>query len=239
MVATTDTSYPAALRRADQDRGTRDGEQGIPALAEVRRRQAELAGTGESVTVGYQLVLLAELGERLNKLHAEFLQLGRAAALELDRCDERIERACEDVVRMEQRLQAARAPLTAEELLPRNREEQHWADAMLRHRREVARSRRIMRAQEELDHARDQVDRRRAERVAAVRQRQAAASGPGTRARSLVELYQRRIAEYLAALARTHPHGQTLYPLLSLPPIELPTWVLETSPTPADTGSSS
>ncbi|SCE68920.1 hypothetical protein GA0074696_0244 [Micromonospora purpureochromogenes] len=238
MVATSDTFYSAALRRADQARGTHDGEQGIPALAEVRRRQAELAGTGETVTVGYQLVLLAELHEKLDHLHAQFLQMGRAAAIELDRCDERIERAREDVVRWEQRVEAARLPLTPEELLPRNREEQRWSDAMLRHRREVARSRRIMRAQEELEHARDQVDRRRAERVAAVRQHQAAASGPGTRARGLVELYQRRLAEYLAALARAHPHGRTLSPLLTLPPVALPTWVLETSSPSADTGSS-
>ncbi|MEU8071001.1 hypothetical protein AB0B20_14730 [Micromonospora sp. NPDC049151] len=239
MVATSDTSYPAALRRADRNRGTHDGEQGIPALAEVRRRQAELAGTGETVTVGYQLVLLAELHEKLDELHAEFLTMGRAAAIELDRCDERLERAREDVVRCEQRVEAARRPLTDEELLPRNREEQRWSDAMLRHRREVARSRRITRAREELDRARDQVDRRRAERVAAVRQHQAAASGPGTRARGAVELYQRRTAEYLAALARAHPHGRTLYPLLTLPPVELPTWVLETSSSSPDTGSSS
>ncbi len=163
--------------------------------------------------------------------------LGRAAALELSRCDERIEQAREDVRRTQERLQAASVPLRPEELQPRNPEEERWADERLRHRREVARSRRIMRAQEDLDHARDHVERRRAERAAAVRQHQEAALGPGVRARRTVELYQRRIAEYLSALAQTHPDGKTLYPLLALPSIPLPGWVTESSHNPDDTRS--
>jgi hypothetical protein len=107
---------------------------------------------------------------------------------------------------------------------------------MLRHRREVARSRRIMRAREELDHAHDRVERRRAERAAAVRQHQEAASGPGIEARRTVELYQRRIAEYLSALAQAHPDGRTLYPLLGLLEIPLPDWVTESPHTLTTSG---
>lgn len=237
MVATVDTSYPASLQRADQRRGQLDGEQRIPSLAEVRRRQQELAETGGRVTVGYQLVLLTELGEKLNELHVAYLRLGQTAARELNRCDERIEQARDAVLRAQERLRAAGVPLTPEELLPRNPEEERWADEMLRHRREVARSRRVLRAQEELEQSRDLVERGVAERAAVARQHEEAASGPGIRARRTVELYQRRIAEYLSALAQSHPDGRTLYPLLAVPSIPLPGWVTESSPTPDDTGS--
>lgn len=237
MMATADTSYPAALQRDDRRRGQLDGEQRIPSLAEVRRRQQELARTGGQLTVGFQVVLLAELSEKLNELHVAYLRLRQTAALELSRCDERIEQAREDVRRAQERLRTAGAPLTPEELRPRNPEEERRAGEMLRHRREVARSRRVRRAQEELDQARDGVDRRRAERAAAVRQHQEAASGPGVRARRTVELYQRRIAEYLSALAQSHPDGKTLYPLLSLSSIPLPGWVTESSQQPDEARS--
>ena len=236
-MATLDTSYPAELQRDDQRRGRLDGEQRIPSLAEVRRRQQELTETGGQLTVGYQVVLLAELGEKLNELHVAYLHLGRVAATELSRHDERIEQAREEVRRAEELLRAASAPLTPEELLPRNPEEERWAGEMLRHRREVARSRRILRAQQGLDQVRDLPERRRAERAAAVRQHQEAASGPGIRARRTVELYQRRIAEYLSALAQSHPDGRTLYPLLCLPSIPLPGWVTESSPIPDNSRS--
>jgi hypothetical protein len=239
MVATADASYPVSLQRDDRRRGERDGEQRIPSLTEVRRRQQELAGTGEPLTVGYQIVLLAELGEKLAELHEAYLRLGRAAAVELSRCDERIARARQDVLRVRERLAAASAPLTPEELRPRNPEEERWPDERLRHRREVARSRRILRAREALEHALDHVERRRHERAAAVRQHHEAASEPGVRARRAVELYQRRMAEYLSALARTHPDGRTLYPLLTLPPIPLPGWATESPQTPDDTRSQS
>ncbi|GIF06860.1 hypothetical protein [Actinoplanes siamensis] len=237
MEATAETTYPAALRRDDRNRGRLDGEQGLPSLAEVRRRHQELAGTGEPVVVGYQVVLLAELNERLDELYVAFVRLGRATALELDRCDELIDRARRDADRARERLDAANAPLTAEELRPRNPQEQRWAEAMLRHRREVARSRRIRRAEAELEQAREAVERRRADRAEVLRRHREAAAGPGAEARRTAELYQRRIAEYLSALSQHHPHGMTLYPLLTLPPVQLPGWVTETPPDPADSGS--
>ena len=63
MVAGADTSYPAPLQRDDRRRGRLDGEQRIPSLTEVRRQQHELAESGGRLTVGYQVVLLAELAE--------------------------------------------------------------------------------------------------------------------------------------------------------------------------------
>ncbi|MFI6232711.1 hypothetical protein ACIBD9_04005 [Micromonospora sp. NPDC050784] len=237
MVATPDMSYPAPLQRDDRLRGRLDGEQRIPSLAEVRRREQELAETGGQLTVGYQVVLLAELSQKLNELHVAYLRMGQALALELSRCDERIERAQEDLRRMQEGLRDASVPLTPEELRPRNSEEVLWAEEVLRHRREVARSRRVLRARENVDHARDRVERRQAERAAAVRQHQEAASGPGIQAQRTVELYQRRIAVYLAALAQNHPEGGTLYPLLTLPSIPLPGWVTESSPHHHDTRS--
>lgn len=239
MVATVDTSYPASLQRDDRFRGRQDGEQRIPSLSEVRRRQQELAETGGQLTVGYQNVLLTELGAKLDELHIAYLRLRQAAAAELSRCDEQIELARKEVQRAEEALRAASAPLTPEELLPRNPEEERWASEMLRHRREVARSRRTLRAQAELDQARDVVERRLAERAAVVRRHEEAAPGPGIRARRTVELYQRRIAEYLSALAQSHPDGKTLYPLLAIPSIPLPDWVTESSPIPDDAGAKS
>ncbi|MFY1635213.1 hypothetical protein ACN27F_18380 [Solwaraspora sp. WMMB335] len=237
MVASAEPSYPTSLQRADRRRGQLDGEQRIPALAEVRRQQQALTETGGQLAVGYQLVLLAELDEKLNELSIAHRRTHQAAAVDLSRHDERIEQARNDLGRKREQLEAAKAPLTEEELRPRNPEEARWDAEMLRHRREVARSRRIKLAQESVDDARDRVEQRHAERAAAVRQHDEASAEPGTRARRLVELYQRRIAEYLAALARYHPAGATLYPLLSMPEIPLPDWVTETAHHPPTAGA--
>jgi hypothetical protein len=227
MVATADTAYPDSLQNADRRRGKRDGEQRIPSLAEVRRRQGQLAETGESLTVGYQVVLLAELNEQLTELLVTHRRAGRAAELQIRQHDDDIQQAENHVRRMTARLEAARAELTAEELMPRNPEEARWAAEMLRHRREVARARRIAQAQDALDRARDRVEQQVARRAATVRQREEEAAAQAARARRLIELYRRRMAEYVDALAGTHPDGRTLYPLLSMPDVPVPPWVTE------------
>ena len=237
MTATWETSYPATLQRDDRRRGRLDGMQRTPALAEVRRQQQELQATGGQLTVGYQAVLLAELSEQLNELRTLYLRKNEAMALELSQYDDRIEQAGREVERMQERVAAATAALTPEELLPRNPEEERWTPATVRNRREVARARRAMRAQEALDNAYDELARHRYERVAVVRRHQESSGGPAIRARRLAELYQRRMAGYLSALAQHHPEGRTLYPLLSMPEIPLPDWVTEKTSDPLDTGS--
>jgi len=232
MVATPGTSYPAPLRKADRLRGRRDGEQRIPSLAEIRRQQERTEGT-DRLTVGYQFVLLAELGEKLRELELEFLRAGRAAAAELARHDEQIDRAARQAARMVECLRVAEAPLTAEELLPRNPDEERWEERTVRNRREVARIRRIAHAREAAEQADRLVEGRRGERAETLRRHQEVA-GPETRAHQLVELYQRRLAEYVSALAQYHPDGRTLYPLLSIPEIELPDWIARTAPAPTE-----
>lgn len=229
-----DTSYPTTLRRADRRRGRLDGEQRTPSLAEVRRRQQELRESGGQLSVGYQSVLLAELSEKLNELSLEYQQLRRVAAAEIARLDANVDRTDHKVNRMAERLRVAEAPLTAEELLPRNAEEQRWEERVVRNRREVARIRRIAGAGEAVEQARTDLERLRDERAAALRQHQEAATAPGIRARRLVELYQRRLAEYVSALAQYHPEGRTLHALLSIPDIQLPEWATETPDHPDD-----
>lgn len=227
MVASSGSSYPAELQRADQRRGKLDGVQRIPALSEVRRQQEVLKETGGQLTVGYQVVLLAEFTEQLNELALDHQRRLQAAVSDLGRHDERIEQAHNDLGRKRERLAAANAALTEDELRPRNPEETRWDAATLHHRREVARARRIKLAAELVDQARDRLEQRSGERAAAVRQHREALAEPGVRARRLVELYQRRIAEYLASLARHHPAGATLYPLLSMPELPLPEWATD------------
>jgi hypothetical protein len=228
MVASPDTSYPVSLQRDDERRGWQDGEQRIPSLAEVRRQQQGLKETGGQLTVGYQVVLLAELNERLNALFPLFQSAGQAAAHEISEHSDRVGEAQDELRRMQERLGVAAAALTPDELRPRNPEEERWEPETVRNRREVERTRRIRRAQNALDIARDHLKQRRVERAAAVRGRDEALAAFGVRARRLVELYQRRIAAYLDSLARSHPDGKTLYPLLSLPDIPLPDWVPKT-----------
>lgn len=237
MVATSDASYPAQLQREDQRRGQQDGEQRIPSLTEVRDRQRELRETGGQLTVGYQVVLLAELSGKLKELELATRQSGRAALLDFSEYDTRIDQAAKDVGRMADRLRAAEAALTTEELLPRNPEEERRDERTLRNRREVGRARRIARAREIVEQAHDLVEQWRGERAAAVRQYQQTVAESADRARELIELYQRRLAEYVSALALHHPDGRTLYPLLSVPEIQLPAWITETPPTPSDTRS--
>src|SRR4051812_18225236 len=174
MVATADPSYPQSLQRDDRRRGRLDGEQRIPSLSEVRRRQQELRETGGQLSVGYQVVLLAELSEKLRELESTFRQAARAATGELARHDERIDQAVEDMGRAADRLRAAGEPLTAEELLPRNPEEERWEQRTVRNRREVARIRRIAAAREGVEQARALVEQRRGERADALRQHQEA-----------------------------------------------------------------
>ncbi|MEO6700007.1 MAG: hypothetical protein ABIP57_00715 [Jatrophihabitantaceae bacterium] len=229
MLATTaDASYPAPLKLEDQRRGQLDGKQRIPSLAEVRRRQQELRDTGAQLSVGYQSVLLAELNQQLKELEMLARQSGRSAALEFADHDLRIDQAGDIARRMQAQLLVAEAPLTPEELLARNPTEEGWPERTLRNRREVARGRRIARARQVVEQARALVDQRRADRAAAVRRHQELTASSATAARRLIDLYQRRIAEYVSALALHHPDGRTLYPLLTIPEIPLPRWVIET-----------
>jgi hypothetical protein len=225
VVTSEDVSYPVSRRRDDERRGRQDGEQRIPSLAEVRRQQQELKETGGQLTVGYQVVLLAELNERLNALFPLFQSVGQAAAHEISQYDDRIGEAQDEVRRMQERFGAAAAALTPDELRPRNPQEERWAPERLQNRREVERARRIRRAQVALDTARDRLKQQRVERTAAARRRDEALTAFGVRARRFVELYQRRIAAYLDSLSRSHPDGRTLYSLLSLSDIPLPDWV--------------
>lgn len=217
-----------ALRRLDERRGRRDGEQRIPALAEVRRRQQELRQTGGQLTVGYQVVLLAELAGQLNALFPAYRRTGQEMARDIRQHRNRIEEAAQKLRRTEDRLDAAAAALTPEELRPRNPEEERWDRETLHNRREVERSRRIRKAQDAVHPARNHLNQRRAECAAAERRRDEAMADFGIRAQRLKELCQRRIATYVDALARSHPDGRTLYPLLSMPDIPLPEWVPET-----------
>jgi chromosome segregation ATPase len=227
-VATTEhTSYPLTLRRLDEDRGRRDGVRRTPALAEVRRRQQELRETGGQLTVGYQVVLLTEMGGELNALFPAYQRTGQAMLRDIRQHLDRIEEAERRLRRAEDRLSTAEAALTREELLPRNPEEEGWERETLRNRREVERSRRIGRAQDAVDAARDHLNQRRAECTAAERRRDEAMADFGLRAQRIKELYQRRIATYVDALARSHPDGRTLNPLLSMTDIPLPEWVPE------------
>lgn len=236
MVATSETAYPAILQRDDRRRGHRDGKRRTPSLAEVRRQQRELAETGGRPTVGYQVLLLAELSESLTGLHITYQRLGAATALQLGRYEQDIRRAREDAQRATERLDAARNALDQTELLPRNAEEEHWSEELLRNRREVARARRIARARDELTQAHDRIAHLRAERATTESRHREAASDLGDQARRMVELCRRRTAEYLSALAETHPDGRTLHPLLALSEIPLPSWVTESSH-PDDTRS--
>lgn len=227
MATSEDTSYPLALRRVDERRGRRDGEQRIPSLSEVRRRQQELAETGGLLTVGYQVVLLTELDARLNELFPVYQRTGQAMVRDLAEHQDRIEQAETALRRAEVRVEAAGAALTPEELRPRNPEEERWDPETLRNRREVERSRRIRAARDQVEKPRRHLAQRRAERVAARRGWDEAMAEFGSRARGLKEQYQRRMATYVDALARSHPDGRTLYPLLSVPDIPLPEWVPE------------
>ncbi|GAA1775270.1 hypothetical protein [Luedemannella helvata] len=225
MADTAEGSYPTALRRRDEARGRRDGEQRTPALAEVRRRHQEVLVNGGQLAVGYQLVLLAELNGRLNELYPLFQRTGRHARHEIRQCRDAIEQAVQALGRAEDNLRAAAAALTEEELRPRNPEEERWSAETLRNRREVARSRRIARARAEVDGARQHLAQRKADLASAERRRDEAMADFGVRARRLQDLYQRRMTAYIDALARSHPDGRTLYPLLNIPEIPLPRWV--------------
>ncbi|GHJ48966.1 hypothetical protein Cs7R123_63080 [Catellatospora sp. TT07R-123] len=227
MATSEDMSYPEKLRREDERRGRQDGEQRIPSLSEVRRRQQELKDSGGRPALGYQVVLLAELHSLLDALHPQFQGTSRSAAHEIGRIGDRIAAARADVQRLEERLGTASAVLTEDELRPRNPEEEGWRPERLRSRREVERARRARLARESVDAGVRRWDQLRAEHTEAVRRRDEALAAYGVRARKLVELCQRRMATYLDALARSHPDGKTLYALLSVPDIPLPSWIPE------------
>ncbi|MET7423395.1 hypothetical protein [Dactylosporangium sp. NPDC005555] len=228
MATTEDTTYPALLRRGDELRGRRDGEQRIPALSEVRRLTQE---SGGQVTVGYQKKLLADCDGEIHALYPMFQRTGREAAQQLAQLAGHIVEARDDLRRRQEDVTAAGAALTDDELRPRNPEEQTWDPPKLRDRREVARSRRIKLAQEAAEAARDRLRQWRAQHADAVRRRDEALAGFVVQARRIAELHHRRIATYLDALARTHPDGRTLYPLLTLPEVPLPAWVRDLDPT--------
>jgi hypothetical protein len=213
------------LRRDDERRGRSDGEQRIPSLAEVRRLHQELQESGGQVTVGYQRVLLGEFNGELDGLVAAYDRTVQAIEREITQHTDHIEEATELVERARAGRTAAGAPLTEDELRPRNFEEERWRPSTLRNRREVERSRRVRQAQGALDAARDQLRKRKSERTAAVRRRGEDLTGLGGRARGLKELYERRMTVYADALARIHPDGKTLYPLLGAPDIALPSWI--------------
>lgn len=225
MTTFEDTSYPRALRRTDERRGRRDGEQRLPSLAEVRRRQQELGQGTQHVTVGYQLVLLAELDGRLSALFPAYQRIGQETARDIRQHRARVQDAARRHSRAEADVTAAKAALTSEELRPRNPQEERWSQEMLLSRREVARATRIKRAQRAADAARDQLHQRQVECAAAERRRDEALAEFGIQAQRLKELFQRRIATYVDALAQAHPEGRTLYPILSVPDLPLPDWV--------------
>jgi DNA repair exonuclease SbcCD ATPase subunit len=225
VAAIEDTSYPLALQRLDRLRGQRDGEKRTPALAEVRRREREMKATGEQLTVGYQVVLLAELDAELNALFPAYQRAGQSMRRDISRHHDRIADTEEDLRRAEERLEKAAAALTPEELRPGSPQEERWDEQTLRNRREVARARRIRRAQEAVEALREQLKQRHAECAEAERRREEALTNFGNQARRLKEIYQRRMATYVDALTRSHPDGKTLNALLSMPDIPLPQWV--------------
>jgi hypothetical protein len=228
MATSEDVSYPEDARRDDVRRGREDGEQRIPSLAEVRRQQQELKeGGGGHLTLGYQVVLLAELQGRLDALHPQVLGVGQSADHEIGRIGDQIVAARNEVQRLLERLATASATLTEDELRPRNPEEERWKPERIRSRREVERARRTRRAQEEWDGAVRRRNDLYAQRKETIRRRDEALATIGVRARRLIEVYQRRISTYLDALARSHPDGRTLYALLGVPDIPLPSWVPE------------
>jgi hypothetical protein len=227
MVTTEDTTYPALLRRDDETRGRRDGEQRIPALSEVRRQAKE---SGGQVTTGYQKKLLADCAGEIHALYQRYQRTGREATQQIAQIAGQIVEARDDLRRGQEDVTAAGVPLTADELRPRNPEEQTWEPAMLRDRREVARSRRIKLAQEAADAARDRLRKLHAQHADAARRRDEALAAIVVRARRIAELHHRRVATYLDALARSHVDGKTLYPLLTLPDVPLPPWLRETGP---------
>jgi hypothetical protein len=225
MATSDNQAYPQELRRADQRRGRLDGEKRIPSLSEVRRQQEALEKTGGQLTVGYQVVLLAELNDRANALQPAFRRTQRDAEQEINQHEDRIVQAREDLRRLRDLLAAAQLPLTPEELLPRNPEEETWAASRLRNRREVARARRIALARRDVGDARERLTQRCSELASAQRRRDEALAQFAVRVRRLVQLYQQRYATYADALARSHPDGKTLYPLLTLHRIPFPDWV--------------
>jgi hypothetical protein len=177
------------------------------------------------------VVLLAELNQQVNAIFPSYQRSGQAMLRDLAQHRERIAEAERQVSRAQDRLDEAAAPLTPEELQPRNPEEANWDSSTRSNRREVERSRRIRRAQDARDAARDHLHQRQAECRAAEVRRDEAMAEFGLRAHRIRELYRQRIATYVDALARSHPDGRTLYPLLSLPEVRLPDWVPATDVT--------
>lgn len=224
MRTTEDLPYPADLRRRDAARGRADGRQHIPALSEVHRR---LRGSDEGSArpaFGYELVLLTEFTSELRRLVRDHERAASALERDLARARERVEEAERAVRRAEEHLAVA-SELTAEQLRPRNPQEERWDPETLRNRREWTRSRRVRHAREALDTSRERLHDRRAELAAALRRRSELTADLGARVQRVRELYQRRIATYIDALVRAHPHGRALYPLLTMPDIPLPDWV--------------
>src|SRR5688572_8943163 len=108
MATTEDTTYPALLRRGDELRGRRDGEQRIPALSEVRRLAQE---SGTQVTTGYQKKLLADCAGEIHALYPTFQRTAREAAQQIAQLASHIVEAREDARRRQDDVTAAGAAL--------------------------------------------------------------------------------------------------------------------------------
>lgn len=214
--------YTRRDRRADRRHGKRDGRGRLPTYAAL----VDLIEAGDRVSTPYQEQLnhaglhqineqYGAFQERIDPYRRRIAELDSAIALAGRR--ERDARA---------RLEAALAPVSADDLTPRNPQELALVGTPeLASRREAARHRRIDAIREQIEQCREQRDgqlQRKREAEGLIRQELELAR---TRGRWLADYYTVRIAAYWDAVVRNHPEGRSLASMLPLISLAPPAWM--------------
>ncbi|MDQ7803291.1 hypothetical protein Q5425_06090 [Amycolatopsis sp. A133] len=222
-----DEAYSKRDRRADRQRGRRDGKLRIPAYNDVL---AMASGEGVITTPYPKHLQSIAVGEMAQEL-AEFARR-RKPRLEIREVLRRqYATTKQDLDRASDGVTGAEAPLTEEELLPRSRAEVRPDQAVvLRSRREAARARRIVAAhggEAALHQKLGELDGRIAEAEEAVRADFVLAQ---TMAKQIGARSAMRVSAYWEHLVLAHAEGTYLAPMIRYISQVLPSWVFE----PAD-----
>ena len=213
--------YVAEDRQADIKNGRRDGRKQIPTYTDL----VALDDNAARITTPYQEQLIHAGLVRIGEEYEHFLARTAAQRDQLVRLRGQLTEAEQAVGRGLADVAAANAPLTADELLPRNHQERELDEQALRSRRTIMRERRIAAADELQRHRLELVDQRRREideMCGRIDREFAAAQAAGRR---LGDYYVLRIATYWDALALAHPEGRHLAPRVPSIIATLPPWV--------------
>src|SRR5262249_31723892 len=153
-------------------------------------------------------VLVGELVQRADQVYRAFEGVRDQRRSAIEAIDGDIVTAENRVRQVRQSVDTALAPLTAEELLPRNPDEAARDGATIRQRREIMRERRIGRAKQRFEVEVGALERLRANRAAICRELEKDLERSRSTARRLRDFYVLRISNYWEGVLRAHVDGR-------------------------------